>query len=94
MITCKIDNQGRIVLPSSWRAKQDIKPGTELLIDETVDGGLNIVTYMQAVRRAQEIVRKNTRPGGGSAVDDLLRERRREVALFEKKVKRYERKNG
>ena len=93
MNSCTVDKQGRIVIPSTWRAKQGITPGTKLVVAEGDDGGLRVLTFLQSVRRAQEIVRRNTRPGGGSAVDELLRQRRREVALFEKKMKRYERGN-
>jgi len=94
MTTCKVDNQGRIVIPSSWREKQGIKPGTKLVVAEGDDGGLRIETFLQSVRRVQEMVRRTTRPGGGSAVDELLRERRREVALEERKAKQYERRRN
>lgn len=83
MATCKIDKQGRITLPSNWRSEQGIEPGTELLVLEE-DGRLLVQTRMQAVRRAQEMMRKLTRPGSGSAVEELFRMRREEVELEEK----------
>lgn len=94
MTTCIVDKQGRIVIPSTWRTKQGIKPGTPLYVVEGDDGRLSVETLAQSVKRAQEMVRRITRPGGGAAVDELLRERRREVALRERKLKQDERRNG
>jgi len=93
MNTCKMDNQGRIVIPSSWRAKQGIKPGAELFVREGDDGRLSVETLQQSVRRAQEMVRALV-PPGVSLVDDLFRERRREVAMAEREMRRYLKPNG
>ena len=88
MNTCKVDNQGRIVIPSSWRTKQGIKPGTELRVVESEDGRLSVETLMQSVRRAQEIIRRTTKPSKELASDQLLRERREEVASFQRKYRK------
>ena len=81
MSTLRMDNQGRITLPAAWRERHGVKPGTELVVLETKDGRLSMQTVIQAVRQAQEIVRRTTRPSKESAVDQLLRERRQEVEL-------------
>ena len=86
MNTYKVDKQGRIIVPAKWREEQGVTPGTELVVLEE-DGRLIVQTRMQAVREAQEIMRRATRPGGGSAVDMLLRERRREVEMEEREAK-------
>ena len=87
MSTCTVDKQGRVVIPSTWRVKQGIKPGTKLYAVEDEDGRLSFETIDQTVRRVQEQVRKLVKPGG-SLVDDLFRERRREVALAEREIRR------
>ena len=94
MSTYRIDNQGRLVLPASWREKHGVKPGTELVVLDTKDGRLSVQTVMQAVREAQEIIRRTTRPGQGSAVDELLRERRREVELEQREQKPTRRRSA
>ena len=83
MATCTVDNQGRIVIPSSWRRQQGIESGSELLVLEE-DGRLILQTREQAIREAQDMVRGFTRHGR-SLVDDLLRERRAEVAREKKR---------
>lgn len=93
MNTCKVDKQGRIVIPSSWRAKQGIKPGEALRVVEEEDGRLRVETLMQSVRRAQEIIRRTTKPSKELASDQLIRERREEVAAFQRRYGRS-RRNG
>jgi len=84
MPTCTVDNQGRIVIPSSWRHEQGIASGS-LVLEE--DGRLIIQTREQAIREAQQIVRGSVRRRR-SLVDDLLRERRAEVAREKKRATR------
>jgi AbrB family looped-hinge helix DNA binding protein len=86
MPTCTVDNQGRIVIPSSWRNQQGIGSGSELVVLEE-DGRLILQTREQAIREAQQIVRSSVRRGR-SLVDDLLRERRAEVAREKKRATR------
>ncbi len=81
-----IDNQGRVVVPSKWRQQQGIRAGAELVIVEE-DGRLILQTREQAVREAQELVRRSTN-AGRSLVNDLMRERRADVELEVKAAKR------
>jgi bifunctional DNA-binding transcriptional regulator/antitoxin component of YhaV-PrlF toxin-antitoxin module len=89
--TCKMDHQGRIMLPATWRRKQGLGPNAELLV-EIRDHSLVLQTRDQAVREAQEIVRKRI-PAGKSLVEDLRRERQRE-ALVERTAARTRSRGG
>ena len=82
MPTCTVDSQGRILLPSKWRQEQGIEPGTQLIVIEE-DGRLKVQTRMQAVREAQDIIRKVIPENHPSSVDALIADRRREVAAEE-----------
>ena len=93
MPTYKVDNQGRVMIPSKWRMEHGVKPGADLTISEEPDGRLSIQTYDQSVRRAQEMVRALV-PPGVSLVDELLRERRREVAREERKSRKQIKQRG
>jgi len=93
MYTYRVDKQGRIVLPSKWRQEQGIPAGTELVLLEE-NGRLIVQTRLQAIQEAQEIIRRTTRPGQGSAVDELLRERRREVEMEEREAKERRRRSA
>jgi hypothetical protein len=66
----------------------------ELVVLDSKDGRLTVQTVMQAVREAQEIIRRTTRQGEGSAVDELLRERRREVELEQRERKSNQRRSA
>lgn len=74
MSSCKVDNQGRIVIPAKWRERQGVRAGTELVLLEE-DGLLVIQTREQAVREAQAIVARAV-PGKRSLVKELQSERK------------------
>jgi AbrB family looped-hinge helix DNA binding protein len=86
MPTCTVDSQGRIVIPSSWRRQQGIGSGSELVALEE-DGRLILETREQAIREAQQIVRSSM-GRGRSLVDNLIRERRSDVAREMKRARR------
>ena len=94
MSTCIVDNQGRIVIPSTWRRRKGVAAGTELLVLEE-DGCLILQTRSQAIREAQEIVRRSVR-AGQSLVKELSRERRANAASEVKpgSVKQIRRRTG
>lgn len=91
MSTCKIDNQGRITIPSSWREEQGIGAGSEILALEE-DGRLILQTREQALREAQEMVKRLARPG--SLLKELRHERKRQTSREERLAKRLKRKHG
>ena len=77
----KIGPNGRIVIPAACRKALGVEPGDEILM-RLEDGEVHLYTQAQAIRRAQELVRKYV-PEGVSLVDELMKERRREVEMEE-----------
>jgi AbrB family looped-hinge helix DNA binding protein len=74
----KVASGGRVVIPSKQRRALGIKAGDEVIL-RIVDGELHILTRAQAVRKAQEIVRRHVKKGR-SLVRELSAERRAEAA--------------
>ncbi len=73
----KLAPGGRIVVPADLRRALGLKQGDEVLM-RLEDSQVWLYTRAQAIREAQELVRKIV-PEGVSLVDELLQERRREV---------------
>jgi len=73
----RIGKGGRVVIPSRFRRSAGLKEGDEVIL--TLDeAGLRIRTPGQAIKQAQDLVRKYVR-AGESLADELLRERKREA---------------
>jgi bifunctional DNA-binding transcriptional regulator/antitoxin component of YhaV-PrlF toxin-antitoxin module len=69
---------GRIVVPAEFRRVPGLARGDEVIL--RLEGGeLRVLTRAQAIRHAQELVRRYV-PARRSLVDELLEERRRESA--------------
>lgn len=66
-----------MVIPSRYRRAAGLKEGDEVILalDET---GLRILTPRQAIKQAQDLVRKYI-PAGDRLADELLSERRRDA---------------
>ncbi len=75
-IKTKISEGGRVIIPSEYRKQLGLEVGDEVMI-QLVDGEMRIFTLTQAVKRAQEIVRRHI-PEGRELSDELLEERRQE----------------
>ena len=74
----RINQQGRIVIPSECRAAAGLKPGDDLIVETTGEGELRLRTRRQALKEAQAIV---ARYGSGrDLVEELIAERRDEAA--------------
>jgi len=74
----KIAHCGRLVIPAKHRRALGLKTGDEVIL-RVVDGELRILSRTEAVRRAQELVRRHVRKER-SLVDELSAERRAEAA--------------
>jgi AbrB family looped-hinge helix DNA binding protein len=73
----RVNEQGRLVIPSELRAAAGIKPGSEVVL-EACDGEVRIRNFDAAVTRVQEKYRRLAR--GRKIVDEFLAERREEAA--------------
>lgn len=76
--TVTVGPDGRIVIPVQFRRALQIEPGDEVRL-RMVDGELRVIGRKAAIEQAQALVRKFV-PEGVSLVDELIAERRAEVA--------------
>jgi len=72
-----LGSNGRIVIPASVRRALGIEEGDELIL-VVEDGEIRLRTAKEAVRKAQELVRRYSR-SEGSLADSLVAERREEA---------------
>ena len=76
-ISTKIAEGGRLVIPAEHRRALGLEVGDEVVV-RVEDGELRILTRSEAVKRAQEKVRRYIK-GRRSLVDELGAERRVEA---------------
>ncbi len=69
----RVNENGRVVIPSSFRKALGIEVGDEVVL-RIEDDELRITTQQRRIQRAQRRARQNAK--GGSLVDELLAERR------------------
>jgi AbrB family looped-hinge helix DNA binding protein len=77
-VRCKINQNGRIVIPAAIRQEMGLKAGESLLM-EFEDGVLRIESHRARIRRIQEEFKKIIPPGGMLMSDELIAERREEA---------------
>jgi AbrB family looped-hinge helix DNA binding protein len=70
----RINENGRVVIPASFRKALGINVGDEIVL-RIEDDELRITTLKRRVERAQRLVRKHVK-SGTSLVDELIAERR------------------
>ena len=70
----RVNPNGRIVIPASFRRALGIKVGDEVLL-RIEDNELRITSLKHRLARAQRLVRKHVKPGI-SLVDELIAQRR------------------
>ncbi len=76
-IRAKLAEGGRIVIPAEYRQAMGLQVGDEVILQ--LDGEeLRIFTISQAIKRAQELVRRFI-PQNRSLADELIAERKKEV---------------
>ena len=71
----KLAEGGRIVIPAEYRQALGLHVGDELIL-RLENGEVRIFTTRQAIRRAQELVRRYI-PQNRSLADELIAERSR-----------------
>lgn len=76
VIKAKLDEGGRVVIPAQYRKALGLQAGDDVLL-RLEDGEVRILTPLQAIRRAQELLRPYI-PEDRSLADELIAERRRE----------------
>ena len=76
----RINQNGRVVIPASFRKALGIKIGDEVVV-RIEDDELRISTLKRRIERAQRLVRRHVKPG--SSLEDELIEERREAAKRE-----------
>jgi AbrB family looped-hinge helix DNA binding protein len=70
----RVNENGRVVIPSSFRKALGIEVGDEVVL-RIEDDELRITTQQRRIQRAQRRARQYVKPGT-SLVDELLAERR------------------
>jgi AbrB family looped-hinge helix DNA binding protein len=73
-IRMRVNENGRVVIPASFRKRLGIRIGDEVVL-QIEDDELRIMTLKRIIERAQRLVRKHVKPGT-SLVDELIAERR------------------
>lgn len=73
----RINPNGRVVIPASYRKALGIKVGDEVIL-RMEDDELRITTMKRKIERAQRIARKYVKPGVLLS-DELIAERREEA---------------
>ena len=73
----KLDRHGRVVIPAEHRRALGLEEGDAVVVSLN-EGELRILSRTEAIKRAQDMVRKYTK--GRSLVDELIAERRAEAA--------------
>lgn len=75
--TVRITKNGAVTIPAQCRHSLNLKVGQELIL-QVENGALVLMTQKQAIRRAQDLVRKAI-PHDVSLVKQLIAERRDEI---------------
>jgi DNA-binding transcriptional regulator/RsmH inhibitor MraZ len=76
----KLDDAGRLLIPARFRKAIEMRKDEWITLElDTDERELRIFTVREAIRRAQESVRKYV-PENVSLVDELIAERRAEAA--------------
>jgi AbrB family looped-hinge helix DNA binding protein len=71
----RVNENGRVVIPSSFRKALGIEVGDEVVL-RIEDDELRITTQQRRIQRAQQRARQYLKPGA-SLVNELLAERRK-----------------
>ena len=72
-IRMRVNENGRVVIPATFRKRLGIRIGDEVVL-QLEDDELRIITLKRNIERAQRLVRKHVK-AGTSLVDELIAER-------------------
>ena len=75
----RVNENGRVVIPASYRKALGIKAGDEVIL-RIEDDELRITTMKRRLERARRRIRQYVKPGV-SLVDELIAERREAAKL-------------
>ncbi|MGH6945476.1 MAG: AbrB/MazE/SpoVT family DNA-binding domain-containing protein [Geminicoccaceae bacterium] len=75
----RVDKAGRVLIPARSCRQMGLAPGDAVIL-EVREGGLQVRPYKRAIEEAQAIIRKYVPDPTRSLADELIEERRREVA--------------
>ncbi len=89
VVVVKVSRSGRMTIPAAQRALLGVEGGRTVVL-RMEDGELRIRSIEDVIERLQALVREGAGQTEGSAVEWLLRERRREVAMEEAEHKAWE----
>lgn len=76
-VRTKVTQGGRIVIPAEMRKQLGIEIGEDVNLSME-NGSLKIMTQKESIRKALELFRSVV-PEGGSIVDELIADRRKEA---------------
>jgi AbrB family looped-hinge helix DNA binding protein len=88
LVRCKINQNGRIVIPAALRKQMGVKTGESVLM-EVEDGVLRMESYLARIHRIQREIAQFAKPGI-LASDELIAERREEARREEEEIARDE----
>jgi AbrB family looped-hinge helix DNA binding protein len=88
-----VGERGRLVLPAEVREKLAIKDGDPIALVLEADGTMALKTRSVAIRGLRGMFKHLATPGR-LASDELIAERRREVAMEERKSRALLRRHG
>ena len=77
-VVTKVDRNGRVFIPAEYRRELGLQAGDGVIV-QMHPGELRILSRLEAMRRAQEIVARYVAPDR-SLVDELIADRRAEAA--------------
>lgn len=72
--SARVNENGRVVIPASFRKRLGIRAGDEVVL-RIEDDELRITTLKRNLELAQKLIRKHIKPGV-SLADELIAERR------------------
>jgi AbrB family looped-hinge helix DNA binding protein len=76
----RVNENGQIVIPASFRKALGINVGEEVIL-RIADEELRITTLKRRIERAQQLIRGYIKPGR-SLVDELIAERRQAAKRY------------